>query len=176
MTTTECATDISVPASHSELWHSQALPASPAASKPPRRLLLSFAFIVAAGLTLASWYVGVRIIAADAVATINSTPAARVNSLPPMQVATPIGIKATASWYPAPAPRDHFYLQAAGIGPKQDASFIRSLRAKGFHVQVQPGEGRNAGILIGPFSTRAETQAVQRKLQSAGVLAVETAN
>ena len=42
---------------------------------------------------------------------------------------------AEAFWYTVPPA--HLYLQAAGIGPRQDADFVRSLQAKGFHAQIQ---------------------------------------
>ena len=71
-------------------------------------------------------------------------------------------------------PPTSLYLQVAGLGPKQDAGFVRSLQTKGFRAQVQARD-ETARILIGPFSTHAEMEQAQRKLQSAGVLAVETA-
>jgi hypothetical protein len=81
---------------------------------------------------------------------------------------------AEAYWYAVPPPVD-LYLQVAGLGPKQDAEFVRSLQSKGFHAQIQNPDNDNARVLIGPFSTHAEMEQKQRKLQSGGILAVETA-
>jgi len=164
-------------------------------SKSLKGLLMWFAVTVTVGLSLASWYVGVRIVAADEVST--PAPAAHSAVLPQavVQVQQPVPtVQATATLRAAPAaqptvrgdsmaeafwytvPPAHLYLEAAGIGPRQDAGFVRSLQAKGFHAQIQDGErSDNARILIGPFSTHVEMEQAQRKLQSAGVLAVEMA-
>ena len=83
---------------------------------------------------------------------------------------------AEAYWYKVPPPS--LYLQVAGIGPRHDAGFVQSLQAKGFRAQIQLVPGSNDGnrrILIGPYSTRAALEQEQRRLQSAGVPAVETA-
>jgi cell division septation protein DedD len=202
MTTSDCATDIALPASQSEDSQNQAAEQAPqrasgGASKPLKGLLWGFGVTVTVGLTLASWYVGVRIVAADEVAPASATtgqtaqPTAAVQtagSLPStapvqsaasLQSAAPAQSAATehsiaeSSWYTVP-PAD-LYLQVAGIGPKQDESFVRSLQAKGFGVHLQGGDrADDARILIGPFSTHAAMEQAQRKLQSAGVLAVET--
>jgi cell division protein FtsN len=63
----------------------------------------------------------------------------------------------------------------AGLGPIQDASFVRSLQTKGFSAQIQARDDDSL-ILIGPFSTRAAMEQAQRKLQSTGVLAIESGN
>jgi len=67
------------------------------------------------------------------------------------------------------------YLQVASLGPKQAEDSVRSLENEGFRAQIQARDEDHARILIGPFSTHAEMEQAQRKLQSAGVLAVETA-
>ena|SRR5579863_9357546 len=82
-----------------------------------------------------------------------------------------LGVRIVASH-----PAGELYLQIAGFGSDQDSSFARSLQAEGFHAQVNLGAGGHARILIGPFSTHAETEQAQRKLRSAGLLAVETPN
>ncbi len=206
MTTTNCATNMALPASQREDSQDEVQPGlnsglTSGPSKSLKGLLLWFAVTVTVGLSLASWYVGVRIVAADEV----STPAVSVRSAAPVPSATvtpapapvplPAPVQATATLRPAQpmgqptvrgasmaeafwytVPPAHLYLEAAGIGPRQDAGFVRSLQAKGFHAQVQDGERTdNARILIGPFSTHAEMEQAQRKLQSAGVLAVEMA-
>jgi len=201
MTTSDCATDIALPASQGEDSQNQAAEQAPqrascGASKPLKGLLWGFGVTVTIGLTLASWYVGVRIVAADEVTPASTTtgqsltstapvpstapaqPApsvqstAPVPSTAPQQPAVRERSMAEASWYTVP-PAD-LYLQVAGIGPRQDASYVRSLQAKGFGVHLQDGDrADDARILIGPFSTHAAMEQAQRKLQSAGVLAVE---
>ena len=182
MTPSGCATDMSLAASSLEALSLEAstddacdsgmAPASGQASKPRRGVLLSFALTVTIGLMLATWYLGVRIVAADEVAAINSTPRGPVASAPVRPSDPHRDPKVERYWDALPI--SPFYLQAAGIGPKQDANFARSLRAKGFLAQVQAGEGGTTRIVIGPFSTHAQMDQMQRKLQSAGVLAVET--
>jgi hypothetical protein len=189
MPTTDCATDISLPPSSEdslpgEYSHNgvteQAYDGTP---KLLRGLLYGFAGTVTIGLTLASWYVGVRIVASGQAAP-PSAISAPTNSRPAPPLASPPAVApetvaddsmAEAYWYAVPPPVE-LYLQVAGLGPKQDAEFVRSLQSKGFRAQLQNPEGDNARILIGPFSTRAEMEQKQRKLQSGGVLAVQTGN
>ncbi len=158
MPTTDCATGIAPP----DLSPVEAPPrASDAASKSLRGLFFGFTATVTIGLALASWYVGVRIVAADEVARPSTlTPA------PPPPAAS------------AAAPPTSLYLQVAGLGPKQDAAFVNSLQAKGFQAQIQAqqAEADNLRILIGPYATHTEMEQAQRNLESAGVLAVETAH
>jgi len=172
MTPSGCATDMSLAASSLEALSLEAssddasdggtVPASGQALKPRKGVLLSFALTVTIGLMLATWYLGVRIVAAD-------EPFASAPVRPSDPQRDP---KVERFWDALPI--SPLYLQAAGIGPKQDANFARSLRAKGFEAQVQAAEGGTTRIVIGPFSTHAQMDQVQRKLQSAGVLAVET--
>jgi sporulation related protein len=175
-------TDIAMPSSTSEESYVDAPEQSPlrapgGVSKPLKNLLYGFAATVTVGLALASWYVGVRIVNADevtpSIATVPATSApVAIPSTPP---AASDDALAEAYWSTVP-PAD-LYLQVAGIGPKQDAGFVKSLAAKGFGAQLQGGDrADNARILIGPFSTHAEMEQAQRKLQSAGVLAVESAH
>jgi cell division protein FtsN len=56
---------------------------------------------------------------------------------------------------------------------------VSSLQAKGFSARIQTGRiqtGDDAPILIGPYSSRVDLEEGRRKLQSAGVLAVEAAH
>jgi hypothetical protein len=148
---------------------------SDGASKPLRSLLFGFAATVTIGLALASWYVGLRIVAdgqAERLSIASRVPAAPAPASVP--AASPVDTEesmAEAFWYTLP-PSDLF-LQVAGLGPQQDSKFVRSLLATGFRARLQAGEKDNARILIGPFSTHAEMAQGQRKLQSAGILAVE---
>jgi cell division protein FtsN len=165
MTTTDCATEIPAQALPPQALQGESSqdaerspkPSPPSfsseASKPLRSLLWGFGATVTIGLTLATWYVGVRIVAADEVAP------------PPAQAVQ------------AAAPLQNLYLQVAGLGAQQDAGFVRSLQAKGFEAQVQGGDrADNASVLIGPFATPIDLEQAQRKLQSLGVLAIETAH
>jgi cell division septation protein DedD len=180
MPTTECAIDAALPNSASEDLQ-DAFPdrtASQKTSKPLRGLLFSFAATVTVGLALASWYVGVRIVSADEVAPSSATTSTPVLAAPvPPPAATPASATETsmaeAFWYTVPP--TVLYLQVAGLGLKQDANFVRSLQTKGFRAQVQTRDD-DSRILIGPFSTRAALEQAQRKLQSAGVLAIESGN
>lgn len=182
MPTTDCATDLELAELQSDDSQTGAARQPPGTSKSLKGLLLGFAATVTIGLALASWYVSVRIVSADEVASSSATISAPVTSSPapgPSPIATANSAEdksiAEAYWYTVP-PAD-LYLQAAGIGPKQDASFVTSLRAKGLRAQVQAGDrADNARILIGPFTTHVEMEEAQRRLQSAGVLAIETAH
>jgi cell division septation protein DedD len=174
MPTTECAIDVILPNPQSE--NSQdAIPQR--TSRPLKGLLFSFAATVTVGLALASWYVGVRIVSADEVAPSNATSAPVIAVPVPPPAAAPVSAAensmAEAFWYTVPP--TILYLQVAGLGPKQDANFVRSLQNKGFHAQVQ-AQDDDSRILIGPFSTHAAMEQAQRKLQSAGVLAIESGN
>jgi hypothetical protein len=167
MTTTDCATDIPALPSENSQDAPQSFPRE--GSKPLKGLLWGFGATVTIGLTLASWYVGVRIVAADEVAPANSASAQVV------PVEAPATVQAVAT-VEAAAPPANLYLQMAGLGTKQDAGFVKTLQAKGFQAQVQGGDrADNARILIGPFATHFDLEQAQRKLQSLGVLAIETA-
>ncbi len=178
MPATDWATEIAIPGSHDESSQNEdsrresSGRASHGPSKPLKGLLFGFAATVTVGLALASWYVGVRIVAADELGPSATSPSQPVYlaPAPPKVVPPPAATPPEAT--KSIAPPTSLYLQVAGLGPKQDAGFLRSLHAKGFRAQVLQD---NAFILIGPFATQAETERAQRKLQSTGVLAVETA-
>ena len=100
MTTTDCATEI--PALQGESSQDAPRSFSSEASKPLKSLLWGFGATVTIGLTLATWYVGVRIVAADEVAPAaasasssaniapaNSAPAQVVQAVATIQAATP---------------------------------------------------------------------------------------
>ena len=182
MATTDCATDTGL----ADVQNENETPPPAGASKPLKGLIIGFAVTVSSGLALASWYVGARIVSADE--AVPSSPPIHV------QVSAPVQVQATAPPHiqvsapaivpappvPAPAvvvplpPPPELYLQVAGLGIKQDVGYVRSLRAKGFHAHIQDSDRADDGqILIGPFASNAEMKRAQRKLQSAGVLAVE---
>lgn len=149
----------------------------PVTSKPLKGLFFGFAATVTVGLGLASWYVGVRIVAADEVVQSTKPASALLNALPaPTPAAVLPAVQedsmGKADWRTVPP--SYLYLQVAGLGLKQDTDFASSLTGKGFRAQVQMRDGATTRILIGPFSTHAELKQGQRKLQSSGILAVET--
>jgi len=194
MTTTGCAPDISLAGSSAagattlfddaSVFEDASVTdvSSPPASRPGKHVLLSFAGTVGIGLTLGSWYLGARIVASDTTAQPiadqvhagNRASSAPSASTSVQQAGAPAGSEMER--YSNSVAVSPLYLQAAGIGPKQDASFARSLRAKGFHAQVQAIDAGSTRIVIGPFSSRAEMDQVRHKLQSAGVLAIESGN
>jgi cell division septation protein DedD len=136
-------------------------------------LLIGFAATVTIGLAMASWYVGVRIVAANEIAPI--TKPAAVSPIPAATPGTTEDSMADAFWYTV-APRSReLYLQVASLGPLADANFLRNLEAKGYTARVEANAKDDSRILIGPFSGRGSLEEAQRKLQSAGVLAIETA-
>jgi cell division septation protein DedD len=174
MLTTDCATDVAP--SDSQNYRSQmdaAEMASGGPSKPLKGLVFGFAAIVTIGLALASWYVGVRIVSADegVPSGTAATPILTVPGSSPSAAPAPTAAPPAAAKHP-PAPE--IYLQVAGLGRKQDVRFVRSLEAKGFRARLQGREGQDARILIGPFASHAGLELAQRKLQSTGVLAIET--
>jgi len=170
MSTTDCATAIAPPDLQSEDSQIETPNPSPAgASKTLKGLLIGFTATVAIGLALGTWYLSVRIVAAGAAAAPSVVTGRSVSSAPapppaPPQVTVP----------PPAAPAD-LYLHVAGLGPQQDVDFVRSLHAQGFRAQVQTADTDDARILIGPYSSQAEMEQAQHKLQSAGVLSAETA-
>lgn len=146
-------------------------------SRPLRGLFFGFAATVTVGLALASWYVGVRIVSADEVSAAGPARTSAVAET----VATPQPVtqlaqseqdpKAEAYWYKVPLPQ--FYLQVAGLGDRQDAAFVRSLRKRGLRAEVRASQDDDARILIGPFSTHTELERAQSKLEALGVLAIQ---
>jgi cell division septation protein DedD len=179
---TDCATDMALPDSQScESPIEAELRASDGASKSLRGVFFGFAASVTIGLALASWYVGVRIVSADEVAPAPRVPVTAVQASPthPSTEAppTPAAVEnSIAEAYLYTAPPTELFLQVGGLGPKQDARFVRSLQAKGLPAQVQARVTDTSRILIGPFSSHTELERAQRKLQLSGILAIEAAN
>jgi cell division septation protein DedD len=165
MSISQCATDHGLAEAETPAENAASL----GASKLLKGLLIGFAITVTIGLGLASWYVGSRIVAANEIVPAGS----------PAQVSKPSAedSMAEAYWYNVPVPSPELYLQVAGLGPTPDASFVKSLEAKGYRARIQSAPNQEESrILIGPFDARSSLEAAQRKLRSAGVLAIETAN
>jgi hypothetical protein len=147
---------------------------SDGASSLLKSLLIGFAATVTIGLALASWYVGERILAAHEVGPVSTAvnPPAKVSSSQPA-VAMPPPALARLS-IEAPPPPPDLYLQVAGLGPRQDASFVKELEAKGYRASIQSAANQEDNqILIGPFAGQSSLEKAERQLQSAGVLARE---
>lgn len=154
-------------------------------SKSPKGLIFGFAATITIGLALASWYVGVRIVSAHEIPPSSRASALVVTNTAPAEIAAKSAaaspVQATAAdeeamgeayWSNVPPPVDLF-LQVASLGPKQDARFIRLLKARGFRAQVQTRDSDGTRILVGPFPNRGAMEDAQDDLQSAGVLAIE---
>jgi hypothetical protein len=159
--------------------------ASEDAPKLLKSVLIGFAATVTVGLALASWYVGVRIVDAKEAAPVspaidipaNGSSSQPAPALEPPAAAPSIQAAATV----APPPQPDLYLQVAGLGPRKDASFVKGLQAKGYRARViesaseSSADQEDSQILIGPFAGPRSLERAKRKLQAAGVLALETA-
>jgi hypothetical protein len=177
MSTSPCATEPGLVDSQAGLVPGL----SEGASRRPRGVLIGFAATVTIGLGLAIWYVSVRIVDAHEtvpVSTVVVTPArlSTSQSAPPLQAAPAAPEVASAT---PPPPLPDVYLQVAGLGPRQDTNFVKGLEAKGYRVRVvteSASSEEDNRILIGPFVGQSALKKAERRLQSAGVLAIETAH
>ena len=164
-------------------------------AKLKTRVYMGFAGTMALGLSLAGWYVGGRILAAEqsspvtvAIPSVISPSQASAPQVMTQEAATPesgstvIQPVQASDLHPevvehtvaAPAPQ--VFLEVAGLGEKQDASYVKKLRAKGFSARVDAGSSEDVRrILIGPFADRQAVDKAQRKLQAQGILALERA-
>jgi cell division septation protein DedD len=179
MPATECATEIALPNTQNDgLQPEDTPPVAAPGSKLLKGLLWGFAATVTIGLALASWYVGVRIVASDQMAPSSAISRGSTNTAPALPALAPPAVAEDpipeAFRYAVP-PAD-LYLQTTGLGLKPDAGFVRALQTKGFNARVQAEDDNHSRILIGPFSSQAEMEQVRRTLQAAGVLSVETAH
>jgi cell division septation protein DedD len=154
------------------------------------RVYMGFAGTMALGLSLAGWYVGGRILAAEQPSPVTiASPAVISPSLPsaapvitakessasvqPVQAAD---LRPEVVEAPAAPPAPQVFLEVAGLGSKQDALYVKKLRAKGFSARIDVGDkADDRRILIGPFADRQAVGKAQRKLQAQGILALERA-
>lgn len=169
MATAECANE----AGYAGIEDGIARRDSDPAAKLRNRVFLGFGSAMALGLSLAGWYVGVRILAAEQTTaeTAAATSAAPVQAgsvpMPVQQAAPPM-----AEMAPQPAPR--IFLEVAGLSARQDARFVRQLEAQGFTARADVDTESNVRrILIGPFGDEQSLEAAQKKLQVRGILALE---
>jgi cell division septation protein DedD len=160
------------------------------------RVYMGFAGTMALGLSLAGWYVGGRILAAEQSSPVTvAIPAVTSSSRPSASpVVTPKESSAPQSGptvvqsvqavdvhpevveHPVAPAAPQVFLEVAGLGAKQDALYVKKLRAKGFTARVDVGDkADDRRILIGPFADRPGVEKAQRKLQAQGILALERA-
>jgi len=154
MSASQCAPESGLANSTEDLALPEPKAASAGASGLLKGLLIGFAVTVGVALGLASWYVGERIVAANEV-------------VPASNVVQGVAVA---------APARELYLQVASLGPKPDSSFVKQMEARGYRARVQnANNSQDTRILIGPFAERSSLEEAERNLQSAGVLAIETA-
>jgi len=152
---------------------------------------------MALGLSLAGWYVGGRILAAEqsspvALASAPVASPSRPSAVPlitPKESSAPVSnptlvqpvqaldVQPEVVEHPVGPPAPQVFLEVAGLGAKQDALYVKKLRAKGFSARVDAGSTNEDArrILIGPFADRPAVEKAQRKLQAQGILALERA-
>jgi|SRR5271165_1061529 len=170
MSTSQCATDPGLADQQVDVVQGVAT----GASKLLKGLLIGFAATTTIALALASWYVGVRIVAANQ--AIPASSPAPVPHPPAVMPAQPDSA-ASNSWDTVAGPAPPLYLEVASLGREKDSSFVKRLEKKGFGARIDAAANRGDGrVLIGPFSARSELEEAARKLRSAGVLATETAH
>jgi cell division septation protein DedD len=159
------------------------------------RVYMGFAGTMALGLSLAGWYVGGRILAAEqrSSGTLAGSPAISPSEpsaqpvMPPKESSARVSKAALVqpvqagdvhpeAEHPVGPPALQVFLEVAGLGAKQDALYVKKLRARGFTARVDAGINEEVRrILIGPFADRQAVDKAQRKLQAQGILALERA-
>jgi cell division septation protein DedD len=175
MSTSECAAEPELADEQVELVQG----AATGASKLLKGLLIGFAATVTIALALASWYVGVRIVAANE--AIRASRPAPVSEAPAVIPAAQPDSTPANFWDTVAPPTPALYLEVASLGAEKDSRFVKRLERKGYQARIealanQPAANQDDGrILIGPFSARSELEEAQSKLRSAGVLATEAA-
>jgi len=171
MSTSQCATDAGLADQQAGLVQGVAT----GASKLLKGLLIGFATTVTIALALASWYVGVRIVAAnEAIPASSPAPVLHAPAVPP---AAQPDSTAENFWDSVAQPTPALYLEVASLGIEEDAVFVQRLEEKGYRARIKVAANQEDGrILIGPFSARSALEHAQRKLRSAGVLATEAAH
>lgn len=154
----------------------------PKASKPLKNLLVGFAATVTIGLGLALWYLTNRIVKAGEVTpsapsrvVVTNVGEARAAVVPSQPAVQEQSIADTYRYAVSPAPAP-LYLQLASLGPKEDAKFVKRLRAKGFQAEIHSRVNEDTRLLVGPFFSHAELDRAKAKLERAGVLAIEDNN
>src|ERR1700693_1199257 len=151
-------------------------PETPAdsAKMQAKRVFIGFAATITIGLTVAGWYVGGRIFAAEKVhAAAIVQP---VSSAPVLEIANPVesapipSIPEAPAWNTVePQPGD-LYLQLPTMAPNPTNDYLKPLDAKGIHPRIAPGPSENLHrLLIGPYPDQAAVEKEQQELESAGI-------
>jgi cell division septation protein DedD len=171
MSTSQCATDPGLADQPVDLVQGVAT----GASKLLKGLLIGFAATVTLALALASWYVGVRIVAANEAIPVSS-PAPVAHPPVAMPAAQPDST-AENFWDRVAPPTPALYLQVASLGAEKDSGCVKRLEEKGYRARIEVAANQEHGrILIGPFSARSELEEAERDLRTAGVPATEAAH
>ncbi|HTS46578.1 MAG TPA: SPOR domain-containing protein [Bryobacteraceae bacterium] len=151
---------------------------APVAERKTRGVYVGFATLVTVGLALAGWYVGERILVAQAPhvpteafasASIDPVPAAALPSIAAPQ------IRPLAEDSQPLLPLTEYYLQTMALGTAQDLKFLKQLQSRGFkaHLETTPAD-QTGLILIGPYVDQPAVRRARATLADSGILATET--
>ncbi len=134
-----------------------------------RGVYVGFASMVTIGLALAGWYVGERILAAQAAAIPTPAQPAITAALQPFVAPEP------AAPDPDLSPSlPEYYLQVPALGTPHDAKFLKQLQARGFPAQLETAAADQPAIIqIGPFPDERTLRRARSKLAASGILAEE---
>jgi cell division septation protein DedD len=151
---------------------------SPVPERKTRGVYVGFATLVTIGLALAGWYVGQRILVAQA--PYNPTKSFASAPVDPMPAAALPAITAPPT---APSvdtaqpllPLTEYYLQTTALGTAQDLKFLKQLQGRGFkaHLETTPTD-QTGLILIGPYTDQPAVRRALARLADSGILASET--
>ncbi len=150
----------------------------PVPERKTRGVYVGFATLVTVGLALAGWYVGQRILVAQApnpatepfaAAPVAPMPAAVLRPIVTPQI-TPPAVTAQPL-----LPLTEYYLQVTALGTAQDLKFLKQLQGRGFkaHLETTPTD-QTGLILIGPYADQPAVRRVGARLADSGILASET--
>ena len=148
------------------------------AERKTRGVYVSFATLVTVGLALAGWYVGERILVAQAphvpTEPFASAPADPMPAAALRPISTP-PITPSAETAQPLLPLTEYYLQATALGTAQDSKFLKQLQGRGFkaHLETTPTD-QTGLILIGPYPDQPAVRRARARLADSGILASET--
>ena len=150
----------------------------PLAPRRTRGVYVGFASLVTIGLALAGWYVGERILVAQAPHT-GPKPLATANAYPtPAPALSSTGAFSTpwsAQAQPVLLPlRAEYYLQVTALGTPEDLKFLTQLQNRGFNAHLETTPTDQTGlILIGPYDGGPALRSARARLAATGILANE---
>jgi len=149
------------------------------APRRTRGVYVGFASLVTIGLALAGWYVGERILVAQAPHT-GPEPLAPAAAYPTPAPASP-STGASSSPLTAQALQPallplmaEYYLQVTALGTPQDLKFLQQLQSRGLkaHLETTPTD-QTGLILIGPYDGEPALRRARARLAASGILANE---